>query len=106
MQAKLQVLERKLLSDGNGDLGIEHESFRRERLHRIDQFGKISSQGLSGFRLQRDFVVVAKGETAKTVPLWFVLPIGAVRDFVHAQRLHWREGRLDRQVHISFSIST
>jgi glycine/D-amino acid oxidase-like deaminating enzyme len=37
-----------------------------------------------------------EGEASKAVPLRFILPVFAGRDFLHQQRFHWGKGCFDR----------
>jgi hypothetical protein len=49
--------------------------------------------------LQINFVAIAKGDAAKTIPLRLVLPLVAGGDFVDRTRFHRRERRLERELH-------
>src|SRR5205823_488296 len=65
----------------------------------IDKFRKVTSERLATLRLQSDLVAIAKGETAKAIPLWFVLPIGAGWKLLDGFCFHWGVRVFQRQSH-------
>ena len=99
MDALEEIVEREGAALRHDDLAVEHEAPGLEGGRGRDQFGKIARQRLAGFRLQFDTVTVAEEKTAEAVPFRLVLPVLALRDRVHGQGFHRREGSFERQRH-------
>ena len=72
----------------------------QSRLRRVGkglhEFGEITMQRLSGFRLQKNFLSIAKGQTPKSIPLRLVKPAVAYRNLlprIGFRRWVWRTDR-------------
>src|SRR5947207_15803692 len=77
MQPQLQFVEDERALHRNSKLAIENKAFRRDSLKRFDDVREVTRQRLPRFRLQENFVAVAKRNAAKPIPLRFVLPLVA-----------------------------
>src|SRR5581483_9182254 len=75
MNALEQRVEIKMAAAEDHNLAIEHELLLWELLQRLDQFGKVAAERLSGLGLQHNLVVFAECESAESVPFGFVEPI-------------------------------
>src|SRR2546423_3073083 len=99
METQLELVKRQSAADRNDQFTIEDKLPGLQRAQCPNDIGKITRERLTRFRLQKNVVSVAKGETTKTVPFRFILPAVAARDFIDRARLHrWQRG-FDGQGH-------
>jgi hypothetical protein len=94
MNSLQQVIERKPAGDRNGNLAIENELPSAKLTECSHQLRKVAGERLSRLGLHVDVLSVAKGQTAKSVPFWFVLPRASGRQLVNGEGLHRLQGRL------------
>src|SRR2546423_14027852 len=102
MQPQLQFVEDKRALHRDRKLAIENKAFRRDSLKCFDDVREVTRQRLPRFRLQENFVAVAKRNAAKAVPLRLVLPLVSDGDFVDRARLHWRQRKFKREPHFVY----
>src|SRR5436190_5340591 len=102
MQPQLQFVEDERALHRDGELAIENKAFRWDSLKRFDDIREETRQRLPRFRLQENFVAVAKRNAAEAVPLRLVLPLVADGDFVDRTRLHWRQRRFKSEAHFVY----
>ena len=95
MKTKLELVEGKATADRDNQFAVDDELSCFDRAKRFDHIGEIAGKRLSGFRLQINFVAVAKGDAAKPVPFRFVLPLASDGNFIDRLRFHGRKRRLD-----------
>ena len=72
MNALEQRVEREAAVRRYREFAVEHEGACFERAERLDHFGKIAIERLSGFRLELHVRPVAEREAAEAVPFGFV----------------------------------
>ena len=106
MDALQQVVERKCAAGRHHDFAVEYERLRLELARRLDDLREVARERLAGLGLQLDLIAVAKHQTAKAVPLRLVLPLAAMRHFVHGQSFHRRKGWFDWQRHMTGNGNT
>src|SRR5436305_1054039 len=102
MQPQLQFVEDQCDLHRDGQLAIENKAFRADSLKRVHDVREIARQRLAGFRLQENFVTVAKRDAAEPVPLRLVLPLIADRNFLDGPRLHRRQRRFKSERHFVY----
>src|SRR6266480_5609370 len=88
MQPQLQFVEDERALHRDRQLAIENKAFRRDSLKRFDDVREVTRQRLPRFRLQENFVAVAKRNAAKAVPLRLVLPLVAGGNGIDGTSFH------------------
>jgi hypothetical protein len=72
----------------------------------LHEFGEITMQRLSGFRLQKNFLSIAKGQTPKSIPFRLVKPAIAYRNLPPgSDSAGGYGGRIDKRAAANFSLA-
>ena len=66
-----EIVKGKTALREDNDFSIQNKAARRQLAERSDQLWEIAAQGLSGFGLQEDVIVIAECKTTEAIPLGF-----------------------------------
>src|SRR5438132_9908532 len=98
-KAQLQFVEGKTATNIDDKFAVEDKFLRGQARQRDDDVWEIARERLARFRLQINVVPAAKREAAEAIPLRFILPTWADRNFINRAGLHWRQIWLYRRRH-------
>src|ERR1041384_6023606 len=93
MKAKLERIEVESAVASDYDFAVENRLSRQLRFDRINQLRKIPAQWFRIAALNEYFIVLAKNQRAKAIPLRLEYPVASRREFADSFRQHRQDRR-------------